>query len=90
MDVVANAEDHRAASPAIMPGSTRIVPPPHVPNMILPPRLDEDDNDDLGIKIRNTLLMWWRMKKTALLLLVLLPFRLYRFFLLLLLVVVIM
>ena len=45
-----------ATSPEIMPESTRIVPPPHAPNMILPPHLngDDDDNDEHGIQIRET------------------------------------
>jgi len=45
-----------AISTVIMPGSTRIVPPPRAPIVIRFPRLDDegDDNDDHGIEIRNT------------------------------------
>ena len=48
------------APAVIMSGSTRIVPPSHTPNTLLPPCLDDDD---CGIKIRNTLLMWSRIRR---------------------------
>ena len=74
---------HGHTSPAILPGSTRIVPPLNAPNnRILPPRLDDHNDDDHGIEIRNTLLMWWRMQKITVLLLILRPFSTVPLFLL--------